>query len=99
MAVDNVNETQEFRNKNTWSDDENGMFSAFRSSKDNKNMFKIAFKQMFDNFNVNLRKNKGFLTYIPCHVFLFRNTVNRSHLKTAHWNVEISKCLKASDLI
>ena len=29
-------------------------------------MIKIAFKQMFDNyFNVNLRKNKGFLTYIP----------------------------------
>ena len=21
---------------------------------------------MFDNFNVNLRKNEGFLTYIPC---------------------------------
>ena len=75
------------------------MFSAFRSSKDNKNMFEIAFKQIFDNFNVNLRKNEGFLTYIPCHVFLFRNTVSRSHLKTARWNVEISKCLKASDLI
>ena len=27
-----------FRNKNTWSDDENGMFGAFQSSKDNKNM-------------------------------------------------------------
>ena len=49
-----------FRNKNTWSDDENGMFGAFQSSKDNKNMFKIAFLQKFDNFNVNLRKNKGF---------------------------------------
>ena len=32
-----------FRNKNTWSDDKNGMFGAFRSSKDNKNMFTIAF--------------------------------------------------------
>ena len=32
-----------FQNKNTWSDDENGMFGAFRSSKDDKNMFKIAF--------------------------------------------------------
>ena len=29
-------------------------------------MFKIAFQQMFDNFNVNLRKNEGFLTCIPC---------------------------------
>ena len=38
-----------------WSDDQNGMFGAFRSSKDNKNMF-----------NVNPRKNEGFLTYIPC---------------------------------
>ena len=28
-----------FRNKNTWSDDENGMFGAFRSSNDKKNMF------------------------------------------------------------
>ena len=28
-------------------------------------MFKIAFQQMFDDFNLNLRKNKGFLTYIP----------------------------------
>ena len=25
-----------------WSDDENGIFGAFRSSKDDKNMFKIA---------------------------------------------------------
>ena len=31
------------RNKNTWSDDENGMFGAFQSSTDDKNMFKIAF--------------------------------------------------------
>ena len=37
----------------------------FRSSKDDNNKFKIAFQQMFDNFNVNLHKNKGFLTYIP----------------------------------
>ena len=29
-------------------------------------MFKIAFYPMFDNFNVNFRKNKGFLTCIPC---------------------------------
>ena len=29
-------------------------------------MFKIALKQVFDNFNVNLRKNEGFLTSIPC---------------------------------
>ena len=28
-------------------------------------MFKIAFKPMFDNFNVNLRKNEGFVTCIP----------------------------------
>ena len=42
------------------------MFGAFRSSKDNKNMFKIAFWQIFDNFNVNLRENERFLTYIPC---------------------------------
>ena len=39
------------------------MFGAFRSSKDNKNMFKIA--KTFDHFNVNLRKKEGFLTYIP----------------------------------
>ena len=32
-----------FRNKNKWGEDENGMFGAFRSSKDNQNMFKIAF--------------------------------------------------------
>ena len=42
------------------------MFGAFQSSKDNKSMFKIAFKQMFDNFNVNIRKKERFLTYIPC---------------------------------
>ena len=42
------------------------MFDAFRSSKDNKNMFKITFYQEFHNFIVNLRKNEGFLTYIPC---------------------------------
>ena len=53
-----------FRNKNTWSDDY--MFGAFRSCKDDKNMFKIAFQEMFDNFNVNLRKNEGFPTCIPC---------------------------------
>ena len=35
-----------------WSDDLNGIF-------------KIAFYQVFDNFNVNLRKNEGFLTCIP----------------------------------
>ena len=29
-------------------------------------MFKIAFWQIFENFNVNPRKNEGFLTYIPC---------------------------------
>ena len=28
-------------------------------------MFKIAFQQVFDNFNVNLHKNEGFLTSIP----------------------------------
>ena len=27
-----------FRNKNTWSDDGNGVFGAFRSSKDNTNV-------------------------------------------------------------
>ena len=32
-----------FRNKNMWGDDQNGMFGTFRSSKDNKNIFKIAF--------------------------------------------------------
>ena len=29
-------------------------------------LFKIAFWQLFDNFNVNLRKKEGFLTSIPC---------------------------------
>ena len=29
-------------------------------------MFKIAFKQIFDKFNVNFRKNEGFLTHVPC---------------------------------
>ena len=29
-------------------------------------MFKIAFQKVFDNFNVNLRKNEVFLTSIPC---------------------------------
>ena len=29
-------------------------------------MFKIAFQQLFDNFNVNFRKNEGFLASIPC---------------------------------
>ena len=29
-------------------------------------MFKIAIEQVFDNFNVNLRNNEGFLTSIPC---------------------------------
>ena len=38
---------------------------AFCSNKDNKAMFKIAFWQIFDNMNVNLRKNEGFLTSIP----------------------------------
>ena len=28
-------------------------------------MFKIAFQQVFDKFNVNLHKNEGFLTSIP----------------------------------
>ena len=42
------------------------MFGPFQSSKDNKNMFKIAFQQMFDNCHVNLRKNEEFLTNIPC---------------------------------
>ena len=31
-------------------------------------MFKIAFQRVFDNFNMNLRKNEGFITsilYIP----------------------------------
>ena len=31
---------------------------------------------MYDNFNVNLRKNEGFLFIF--HVFLFRNRVNRT---------------------
>ena len=38
---------------------------AFWSNKDNKDMFEIAFKKKFHNFNVNLRKNDGFLTSIP----------------------------------
>ena len=29
-------------------------------------MFKIAFQQVFDNFNVNFHKKEGFLTSIPC---------------------------------
>ena len=29
-------------------------------------MFKIAFLQVFDIFNVNLRKNEGFLPCFPC---------------------------------
>ena len=29
-------------------------------------MFKIAFQQLFDNFNVNFRKKEDFLTSIPC---------------------------------
>ena len=29
-------------------------------------MFKIAFQQVFDNFNVNLHKKEGFLTSIRC---------------------------------
>ena len=28
--------------------------------------YKTAFKQLFDNFNVNLRKNEGFETSIQC---------------------------------
>ena len=32
----------------------------------NKDMFKIAFPHFFDKFSVNLRKNEGFLTSIPC---------------------------------
>ena len=54
-----------FRNKNTWSDDLKRYVWRFWRNKDNKDMFKIAFKQVFDNFNVNLRKNEGFLTSIP----------------------------------
>ena len=42
------------------------MFGAFRSNKDNKNMFKIAFQQIFEIFNMNPRKIEGFLIYIPC---------------------------------
>ena len=41
-------------------------FLAFWSNKNNKDIFKIAFQQLFDNSNVNFRKNKGFLTSIPC---------------------------------
>ena len=37
----------------------------FCSNKDNKAMFEIAFLQMFDNINMNRRKNQGFLTSIP----------------------------------
>ena len=33
---------------------------------DNKDVFKIALKQVFGNFNVNFCKNEGFLTSIPC---------------------------------
>ena len=40
-----------------WSDDLKRYFLAFSSNKDNQDMFKIAFYQVFDNFNVNLRKN------------------------------------------
>ena len=29
-------------------------------------MLEIAFYQVFDNFNVNLRKNEGFVTSIAC---------------------------------
>ena len=29
-------------------------------------MFKVAFQQVFDNFNVNHLKNEGFVTSIPC---------------------------------
>ena len=35
-------------------------------SQDNKDMFKIAFQQVFNNFNVNLRKNERFLISSPC---------------------------------
>ena len=56
-----------FRNKNTWSDDlKRYVWRLICSNKNEKAMFKIAFKQMFDNINVNPRKNEGFLTSIPC---------------------------------
>ena len=38
-------------------------------------MFKLAIKQVFDTFNVNLRKNEGFLTSMPC------NPIPDSHHK------------------
>ena len=43
----------------------NGM-SGVLKQQGNNDMVKIAFQQVFDNFNVNLRKNEGFLTSIPC---------------------------------
>lgn len=49
---------------------------VFSSNKDNKDMLKIAFLQVFDNSNVNLHKSKGFLTSF--HVSLFRNLVNQT---------------------
>ena len=55
-----------FRNKNTWGDEFKTVCLAFWSNKDNKDMFKIAFLQVFDIFNVNLRKNEGFLPCFPC---------------------------------
>ena len=39
-------------------------------------MIITALKQVFDNFNVDLRKNKVFLTSIR--VFLFWNTIERT---------------------
>ena len=40
-------------------------FSRFEATKI-IDMFKIAFQQLFDNFNVNFRKKEDFLTSIPC---------------------------------
>ena len=64
------------RNKNTWSDDLMKACLAFWSNKVNKGMIITALKQVFDNFNVDLRKNEVFLTSIR--VFLFRNTIERT---------------------
>ena len=51
---------------------------AFWSNKDKRDLFKIAFYQVFHNFNVNLRKNEGFLTCIPC-IAIPEYGVNRTH--------------------
>ena len=68
-----------FRNKNTWSDDlKRCVWRLICSNKNKKAMFKIAFKQIFNNINVNPRKKQRISNFYSMYSYSGIRSIERA---------------------